>query len=142
MTKLVLSYLSVAVIVASFSGCQSSAGTGALVGAGVGGAAGALIDRGNPWRGALIGAAVGSIVGYAIGNEIDKERERCARDAYQQRRVITREVTDVDTGDRYRVRAEPAPEPSAPTRVTTTVTKWNAATGQWEVQSEQSQSVN
>lgn len=129
-----------ALLLFTSTSCQSSAGSGALIGAGAGGTAGALIDRRRPWRGALIGAAAGAIIGYAIGNEIDKERERCARDAYRERRVIVREVEDQETQDRYRVRAEPLPQ--SPTQVTTTVSKYNPATGRWEVQSESTQMVN
>lgn len=126
------------VLLLTTTGCRTSGGTGALVGAGVGGGAGALIDRGNPWRGALIGAAVGSLLGYAIGNEIDKEKERCARTCYQERRVVVREISDTESGERYRVRAAPA---DTPTRVTTTVTKWNPGTGTWEVVSESTQTM-
>lgn len=120
-------------------GCQSSAQTGALVGAGAGAGAGALIDRRNRWRGALIGGAIGGIVGYAIGNEIDKQKQDCARVAARENRVVVREISDQETGEQYRVRAAPT---DSPTRVTTTVSKYDPATGQWVVQSQSEQMVN
>ncbi len=57
-------------------GCASDAQTGALIGSGVGAAAGAGIDHRNRGRGALIGAGVGAIGGYIFGNEMDKQKAR------------------------------------------------------------------
>ncbi len=50
-------------------GCASSPylGTGTLLGGGVGAIAGAAIDHGNPWQGALIGGLAGSALGAAGG---------------------------------------------------------------------------
>lgn len=60
---------------AAFStGCDSDAKTGALIGSGVGAAAGAAIDSKNRGRGALIGAGVGGAGGYIVGNERDKSK--------------------------------------------------------------------
>ena len=39
--------------------CATPQGKGAAVGAGVGGAAGAMLDHNNPWRGGVIGAGAG-----------------------------------------------------------------------------------
>jgi hypothetical protein len=143
MRRLGLIVLGVAILVPT-PGCQSSAQTGTLVGAGVGAGAGALIDRRNPWRGALIGGAIGGVVGYAIGNEIDKQKRETAYAAARENRVVVREVSDTQTGEQYRVRSAPIPAPSGgtPTQVTTTVSKWDPATGQWVVQSESTQVVN
>ena len=55
-------------------GCQSKAGTGALVGAGVGAAGGALITGSG--TGALIGAGVGAASGALIGAALDESDRR------------------------------------------------------------------
>lgn len=62
------------------SGCQgvSQQGyQGAAVGAGVGGAAGALIDRRNRWRGGVIGAALGAVLGGSLA-EISRQSSQQA----------------------------------------------------------------
>ena len=52
-------------------GCQTSRGTGALAGGGVG----ALIGgAAGGWQGAAIGGAIGIGTGYIIGNEVDKAK--------------------------------------------------------------------
>lgn len=56
----------------TLTSCESRAGTGALVGGGLGAGAGALIGGG---QGALIGGAVGVTVGAITGHMLD-ERER------------------------------------------------------------------
>jgi hypothetical protein len=59
------------------AGCRTNAGTGTLIGAGLGTAIGGIIghNNGHGHRGAgeLIGAGVGALAGYAIGNEMDKD---------------------------------------------------------------------
>jgi hypothetical protein len=55
-------------------GCQSDAGTGALIGGAAGAGAGQLI--GGNTGGTLIGAGVGTAAGYLIGNESDKRKEK------------------------------------------------------------------
>ncbi len=52
-----------------------------IVGAGVG----ALIDKGNPWRGAVIGGAIGSVAGYGLA-EIT---QRAAEEAARRRQTVT-----------------------------------------------------
>jgi len=62
---------------ALLAGCRTNAQGGALVGAGLGSAVGAIIghnDNGHRGAGALIGAGVGALAGYAVGNEMDKEQ--------------------------------------------------------------------
>ena len=74
-----------------FSGCatvpqqpsKQAYQTGA-VGAGVGAAAGALIDKKNHWRGGVIGAGLGAILGGAVG-EINN---RAIREAAQQQQPV------------------------------------------------------
>jgi len=46
--------------------CTEYHARGAGVGAAVGGIAGALLDRRNPWRGGVIGGALGAVAGATI----------------------------------------------------------------------------
>ena len=62
----------------ALTGCQSDAGTGALIGTGVGAGVGALAGGGT--EGTLIGAAVGGGAGYMLGNEGDKKKQKQATD--------------------------------------------------------------
>lgn len=71
------------------------AGAGALVG----GAAGALLDRKNPWRGGVIGAALGAVFGATIADI----STRGSREAYQSGRPVEYRTED---GRGY-YRAEP-----------------------------------
>lgn len=61
------------------SGCKSMSRSqkGAVIGAGGGGAVGAVIGRaaGNTAMGAIIGAAVGGVAGAVIGRKMDKQAE-------------------------------------------------------------------
>jgi outer membrane lipoprotein SlyB len=86
----VLSIVSVALLsILTLQGCLTDTGMrGAGVGAGVGGIAGALVDRHNPYRGALIGAALGAFAGGAI-SEIAAQTARQA--AIQNRPVEYRD---------------------------------------------------
>jgi outer membrane lipoprotein SlyB len=58
------------------SGCQSKAGTGALIGTGVGALAGGIIGnntgKGHTAGGAAIGAGVGAISGALVGHAMDE----------------------------------------------------------------------
>jgi hypothetical protein len=54
---------------------QSGAGIGAIVG----GLGGLIVDRHNPWRGAIIGAAAGAVVGAVVGNIEDTAAQEAAR---------------------------------------------------------------
>jgi hypothetical protein len=76
--RVVVSVLTLGVIWAAGSGCQSKAGTGAIVGGGAGAGIGAIIGHqsGKTGQGALIGAAVGAIGGGLLGNEMDKSDRR------------------------------------------------------------------
>ena len=62
--------LVLAVSLLSLSGCATKSRTGALIGAGVGTAAGYAIGG---TKAAVIGAAAGGAGGYMIGNEMDKD---------------------------------------------------------------------
>jgi uncharacterized protein YcfJ len=60
-------------------GCESHAGTGALIGGAAGAGIGAIVghnSHGRTGSGALIGGAVGAGAGALIGNEQDKAEQR------------------------------------------------------------------
>ena len=75
--------LSFGLVAVSFTGCQTMdehrTTSGALVGAAIGGGAGALIDKDNPYRGALIGAAAGTAVGAGVGHVLQRQKEAFER---------------------------------------------------------------
>jgi hypothetical protein len=69
------------IVIGTGAGCETKAGTGALVGAGAGAGIGAIIGHNSHNRtasGAAIGAGVGAISGALIGNEMDKADARKA----------------------------------------------------------------
>jgi len=73
--------LILAALVPLVVGCaMNKAEKGAIIGAGAGGAAGAVIGKatGSTVRGAIIGAAVGGIAGAVIGHQMDKQAEELA----------------------------------------------------------------
>jgi hypothetical protein len=69
------------IVIGTGAGCESKAGTGALIGAGAGAGVGAIIghnSHGRTGSGAAIGAGVGAISGALIGTEMDKADARKA----------------------------------------------------------------
>src|SRR5437868_2141753 len=83
MKQALLSAVALAVLIAGAAGCETKAGTGALVGGAAGAGLGAIIGKqshGRTAEGALIGGAVGAIGGGLIGNEMDKNDRREARE--------------------------------------------------------------
>jgi len=66
----------------ALSCAMNKAEKGAIIGAGAGGAAGAVIGKatGSTVRGAIIGAAVGGAAGAIIGHQMDKQAEELAYD--------------------------------------------------------------
>jgi len=68
-----------AVMVTGFCGCETvgehRTATGAIAGAALGGGAGALIDKDNRYRGALIGAAAGTLLGAGVGHVLQKQKQ-------------------------------------------------------------------
>src|SRR5437868_12959145 len=61
------------------AGCESNAGTGALLGGAGGAGLGAIIGHNSHDRtgsGALIGGAIGAASGALIGNEVDRQQQR------------------------------------------------------------------
>ncbi len=73
---------------------------GGAIGAGVGGLAGALLDRGNPWRGGIIGGALGAVLGATLGDISD----RASREAAQSNAPVEYRTED----GRGRYYAEPS----------------------------------
>lgn len=77
-TRLSTYALIVAIAVSTVS-CQTAnnnrRATGAVVGTAVGAGAGAVIDKDNPFRGALIGAAAGALLGTGVGHVLQKQKE-------------------------------------------------------------------
>ena len=86
-------------------GCESLPGTRrqqATVGGAAGGAAaGALIDRDNRGRGAIIGGLLGAGGGYLIGGQLDKDEDsaRLASDRAQANPATAQDVRDARTAD-------------------------------------------
>ena len=61
-----LVFMLLSVTTVSLSGCTVHHYEGAGAGAVIGGIAGALLDRENPWRGGVIGAALGGVAGATL----------------------------------------------------------------------------
>lgn len=98
--------LSIIVVALLISGCATPAKntrTGAGTGAIIGGVAGALIDKDNPWRGGVVGAFAGALIGGTIGNIMD----RAAEEAAEENRTVQYTRT-YDDGTREIVRATPS----------------------------------
>lgn len=74
-SKCVATALLGGMLLGTASGCETKAGTGALVGGAAGAGIGAIIghnSHGRTGSGALIGGAVGALGGALVGNEMDK----------------------------------------------------------------------
>jgi len=75
--------LTLVALVPLAAGCaMNKTAKGAIIGAGAGGAAGAVIGHatGSTVRGAIIGAAVGGAAGAIIGHQMDKQAQELAYD--------------------------------------------------------------
>jgi len=64
--KTTISIVLVLAFLVTVAGCTPYHAQGAGTGGAVGGIAGALLDRHNPWRGGVIGAALGAIMGATL----------------------------------------------------------------------------
>ena len=83
MRRFLAGSLTAATLVSLAAGCSmNKAQQGALIGAGAGGAGGALIGKatGSTVRGAIIGAAVGGVAGALIGHHMDQQAQELAYD--------------------------------------------------------------
>lgn len=77
-------------ILALLYGCTEYHARGAAAGGAVGGIAGALLDRKNPWRGGVIGAALGGVMGATL-TDISMQ---ASREAAQSGRPVEYRTTD------------------------------------------------
>lgn len=99
--RMIVLWLILAVTVTACAPYQYSGGT---AGGAMGGIAGAILDRRNPWRGGVIGAALGSIAGATI-SEISVRGAREAATVGQPVEYRT------ETGEGHgRYYAEPVPQ--------------------------------
>jgi uncharacterized protein YcfJ len=82
MKRFIVSSLICALVAIPGLGCESKAGSGALIGAGAGGLAGGIIGNqsGHTAGGAVIGAGVGALGGALIGHGMDKADEKKPQD--------------------------------------------------------------
>ena len=79
--KMIFVFLILALIVTG--GCATSyQAQGGLAGGAMGGLAGAVLDRRNPWRGGVVGAVLGSLAGATI-SEVSAQGAREAARAGQ-----------------------------------------------------------
>ncbi|MCS7034293.1 MAG: glycine zipper domain-containing protein [Phycisphaerae bacterium] len=74
-------------LLASAAGCETKAGSGAIIGGLAGGALGGVIGHqsGEAVAGAAIGAGVGAVGGALVGNEMDKADARKERQRQAER---------------------------------------------------------
>jgi hypothetical protein len=107
MKRALLSVVAMGIIGAGVAGCETKAGTGALIGGAAGAGIGAIVghnSHGRTGSGALIGGAVGALGGALIGNEMDKKDKEEARrdrdyDDYSARRGAPRTAAAAVTRD-------------------------------------------
>lgn len=83
MTKTIGLLCLVALSTHALSGCFYTPATrtdqGAVTGGAVGGAAGMILDRRNPWRGGIIGGIIGTIVGATLADVSERASSEAAR---------------------------------------------------------------
>lgn len=99
---MIIGFLVVAVLLSGCATTSTRTRTGAGTGAILGGVAGALIDKDNPWRGGVVGAFAGALIGGTIGNMMD----RAAEESAAKNRPVQYSRT-YDDGTREIVRATP-----------------------------------
>ena len=80
--------VAVVLLAAGVVGCETKAGTGALIGGGGGALAGGAIgsmSHARAGEGALIGAGIGAIGGALIGHSMDKADQKKTEERYAER---------------------------------------------------------
>ncbi len=87
---LVLSFFGGSSLLSSCAGTSPETYQGAAVGTGLGAIAGALIDRHNAWRGAVIGGVLGGV----LGGTVTEISQRAARDAAYEGRPVAYQSRD------------------------------------------------
>lgn len=100
MRRLISSVLMVSFVAGTLAACAAVQGSplvttprtyqGAGLGAAVGAGAGALVDKKNHWRGAVLGGALGAVLGGGL-TEISS---RAANEAAVQNRPVAYQTTD------------------------------------------------
>lgn len=85
-----VSLIMVMAMLALTAGCTQYHAQGAGIGGAVGGAAGAMLDRKNPWRGGVIGAALGALAGATLTDV----SMRASQEAAAERRPVEYRTTD------------------------------------------------
>jgi outer membrane lipoprotein SlyB len=88
--KKIASLITLFSLLALLYGCTEYHARGAAAGGAIGGVAGALLDRKNPWRGGVIGAALGSVLGATL-TDISMQ---ASREAAQTGRPVVYKTTD------------------------------------------------
>ena len=88
--KKIISLTMVIVFLALVSGCTQYHAQGAGTGAVLGGAAGALLNRHNPWQGGVWGAVLGAIAGATL-SDISL---RASEEAVQHNKPVQYRTTD------------------------------------------------
>lgn len=120
--RLLSGAVAAALVVTLFAGCTTNGErnrttTGALTGSVLGAGAGALIDKDNPFRGALIGAAAGGAIGGGVGHVLQRQKvalDRIEGIETQQQTVLVQQPVPQTTTP-----ATPgAPAPAEPQVVT------------------------
>lgn len=93
--KKIVSLILALTFVALISGCTTQHAKGGGMGAAIGGASGALIDKRNPWRGGVIGAVIGAIAGLTVS----ELATQASREAVEANKPV--EYRTVDGRGRY-----------------------------------------
>ncbi len=88
--KKIISMLMVLSLLTLTVGCTQYHAQGAGAGGVIGGIAGALLDKKNPWRGGVVGAVLGGIAGATL-TDIST---RASQEAAQQNRPVEYRTTD------------------------------------------------
>ena len=88
--KTFISLMLVMALLVLAAGCTPYHAQGVSTGGAVGGIAGALLDRHNPWRGGVVGAVLGAIMGATLTDV----SMRASEEAAQQNRPVEYRTTD------------------------------------------------
>lgn len=92
--RILASLVSLFFLVSLLNGCMSDLNQktkeGATVGAVAGGVLGALLDKNNRWRGAVLGVALGAVIGGTAAHIMD----RASKEAATYRKPVTYESED------------------------------------------------
>ncbi len=88
--KKIISLIAVMALLVLTLGCTQYHARGAGVGGAVGGAAGAMLDKDNAWRGGVIGAVLGAIAGATL-TDISMQ---ASQDAIRENRPVEYRTSD------------------------------------------------